>query len=173
MATINLIMAKAKNGVIGYHGSMPWHLPEDLARFRELTNGHPVIMGRKTWDSLPARFRPLPHRRNIVLTRQVHWGKEYGNSLVIKANSVESAMSPQITGAGVKDIWVIGGGQVYALYLPYASRIEITEIQENFKGDTLAPVLGPEWQESKRTRNTSSAGIQFDFVTYINTKPLP
>jgi len=163
---INLIWAQAKNRVIGNHGTMPWHIPEDLAHFREVTKNNPVIMGRKTWESLPPRFRPLPQRKNIVLTRQPNWGQEYTSSEVIKANSIEAAVTPQIAGAGVKEVWVVGGGQIYAQYLPLASRIEITEIDASFDGDTQAPELGQEWKEIRRIQKVSSSGIKLDFVSY-------
>lgn len=166
---INLIWAQAKNRVIGYHGSMPWHLPEDLAHFRKTTENNPVIMGRKTWESLPPRFRPLPNRRNIVLTRQTNWGGEFDRNVVIKANSIESSITPQIVGPGVREVWVIGGGQIYEQFLPQASRIEVTEIQEEFEGDTLAPTIGPDWTEVGRIKNTSSNGVNFDFVSYVRT----
>ncbi len=163
---INLIWAQARNRVIGMNGVMPWHIPEDLAHFKQITQGHPVIMGRKTWDSLPERFRPLPLRRNIVLTRQPNWGSEFSNQLVIKANSIETAITPQIVGANVNDVWVIGGAQIYAQYLSQASRVVITEIDAEFEGDTTAPALGSDWVEAKRIQNINKAGLRFDFVTY-------
>lgn len=167
---VNLIWAQAKNGIIGNHGSMPWHIPEDLAHFRHVTQNKPVIMGRKTWDSLPKKFRPLPFRRNIVLTRSPNWaaGKGNSNAEVIKANSIETSMSPQIVGREVTEVWVIGGGQIYPQFLKYASRIEVTEIQEDIEGDTKAPELGSEWREDRRVHNVSSSGVKFHFVTYLN-----
>ena len=165
---INLIWAQAKNRVIGFHGAMPWNIPADLAHFKSVTQGFPVIMGRKTWDSLPERFRPLPMRRNIVLTRQTNWGNQYDNNKVIKANSIETAITPQIVGANVSEVWVIGGGQIYVQYLPLASRLEITEIDADFDGDTQAPKLNENWEEINRIKNTSVDGIRFDFVSYHN-----
>ncbi len=105
-----------------------------------------------------------------MLTRQPNWGAEYDNSVVIKANSIKAARSSQIVGRGVKDVWVIGGGQVYAQFLSIASRVEITEIHEEYAGDTLAPVLGHEWEEIRRIKNVSSSGIEFDFVSFRNNK---
>lgn len=166
---VNLIWAQAKNGVIGNHGAMPWHIPEDLAHFRQITQNKPVIMGRKTWDSLPEKFRPLPYRRNIILTRSPKWGVELSNSnsLVKIANSIETSMSPIIVGREVAEVWVVGGGQIYSQFLRYASRIEITEIQEDIDGDTKAPELSSAWKEERRVHNLSSSGIRFDFVTYL------
>ncbi|MDE2413858.1 MAG: dihydrofolate reductase [Comamonadaceae bacterium] len=157
-----LIYARAANGVIGKGGTMPWHLPEDLAHFKALTQGHPVIMGRKTWDSLPARFRPLPGRANIVVTRQVDWNETGAQ----RACSLREALSfSEKTGTAAA--WIMGGAQIYAQALPLASRIEVTEIARDFDGDAHAPLLGPEWQEVARSRHMGSGGLPFSFVTYV------
>lgn len=156
---IALIYARASNGVIGREGTMPWHLPEDLARFRALTQGHPVIMGRKTWDSLPARFRPLPGRRNIVLTRQQSWQAPGAE----RADSLQAALElcrPH------GEVWVIGGGQIYAQALPLANRVEVTEIHQEVLGDAYAPELGPQWHETVRESSQSSTGLPYSFVSY-------
>ncbi|BCN39943.1 dihydrofolate reductase [Alicycliphilus denitrificans] len=157
---LNLIYARAANGVIGKDGAMPWHLPEDLAHFKRLTQGHPVIMGRKTWDSLPVRFRPLPGRANIVVTRQADWN-EIGAQ---RASSLREALS--MAEQTDSEAWIIGGAQIYAQALPLASRIEVTEIGRDFDGDAHAPQLGPEWQEVARSRHVGSGGLPFSFVTY-------
>ncbi len=157
---LNLIYARAANGVIGKDGAMPWHLPEDLAHFKRLTQGHPVIMGRKTWDSLPARFRPLPGRVNIVVTRQADWN-EIGAQ---RASSLRDALS--MAEQTDSEAWIIGGAQIYAQALPLASRVEVTEIGRDFDGDAHAPQLGPEWQEVARSRHVGSGGLPFSFVTY-------
>ncbi len=156
---INLIYARAANGVIGKDGAMPWHLPEDLAHFKRLTQGHPVIMGRKTWDSLPPRFRPLPGRSNIVITRQADWQAAGAQA----ASSLPAAL----TLCGQADeVWVMGGAQIYAQAEPLADRIEVTEIARAFDGDTFAPVLGGQWAEAAREDHLSSTGLKFSFVTY-------
>lgn len=157
---INLIYARADNGIIGKDGTMPWHLPEDLAHFKELTQGRPVIMGRKTWDSLPERFRPLPDRINIVVTRQEVWQDEGAKP----ATSLEDAL--QIASQSADTAWVMGGAQIYAQALPLAQRVEVTEIHRNFEGDVYAPTLGPEWKEVARTDQVGANGIPFSFVTY-------
>jgi dihydrofolate reductase len=158
---IALIYARAANGVIGKDGTMPWHLPEDLAHFKQLTLGAPVIMGRKTWDSLPPRFRPLPGRTNIVVTRQPDW-KENG---VQRSSSLREAL--QIAEQpNPATVWVIGGAQIYAQALPLAQRVEVTEIAQNFDGDAFAPELGPEWVETTREAHTSASGLPFAFVRY-------
>ncbi len=160
---IALIYARAANGVIGHNGSMPWHLPEDLAHFKRLTSGCPVIMGRKTWDSLPARFRPLPGRRNIVITRQPDW-HENG---VQRASSLREALQICEHDATA---WVVGGAQIYAQALPLAGRVEVTEIARNFDGDAFAPVLGAEWVEAAREAHVGASGLPFSFVRYLRQR---
>ncbi|MEY4978220.1 MAG: hypothetical protein RLZZ352_490 [Pseudomonadota bacterium] len=156
---LNLIYARAANGVIGCNNTIPWHLPEDLAHFKRLTLGCPVIMGRKTWDSLPARFRPLPGRRNIVLTRNLDWqgpGAECATDL-----PAAIALCPEGS-----EVWVIGGAQIYAQALPLAQRVVATEIAQAFDGDAFAPALDGSWQECSRDAQIASSGLAFAFVCY-------
>ena len=159
MPRINLIFARAANGVIGKDNTMPWHLPEDLAHFKRQTQGCPVVMGRKTWDSLPPRFRPLPGRSNIVVTRQSDWQAEGA----LRAAGLPEAL--QLCG-DVPDIWVIGGAEIYRQAEPMAVRAEVTEIAQDFEGDAFAPVLGAAWQETARSAQLSASGLAFSFVTY-------
>jgi dihydrofolate reductase len=159
---LHLILARARNGVIGANNQLPWHLPEDLAHFKRTTLGCPVIMGRKTWDSLPPQFRPLPGRLNVVVTRQADW-----NALgALRAGSITEAMTlcPPET-----DAWVIGGAEIYAQALPWASTAVVTEIDQDFEGDAFAPALNDDWQEVARESQTSARGLPFSFVTYQNT----
>jgi dihydrofolate reductase len=156
---INLIYARAANGVIGNEGAMPWHLPEDLAHFKALTMACPVIMGRKTWDSLPPRFRPLPGRTNVVITRQPGW-KENGAE---PATSLDQAL--KLCGQA-EEVWVIGGAQIFARAEPLADRIEVTEIAQDFAGDVFAPQLGPQWVAVTREDRVSSSGLKFSFIRY-------
>ena len=164
MARINLIYARAANGVIGKDGVMPWHLPEDLAHFKQLTQGCPVIMGRKTWDSLPPRFRPLPGRTNIVITRNQDWQADGAQ----RAASLEDALAQA---GGAPEIWVIGGAQIYAQAEPLAGRAEVTEITQDFEGDAHAPTLGPGWMEDAREQQVSAQGMAFSFVRYLRPTP--
>lgn len=159
---LHLIFARAANGVIGKDGVMPWHLPEDLAHFKRTTLGCPVIMGRKTWESLPPRFRPLPGRTNVVVTRQRDWQVE-GTRV---AHSLDEAIS--LCG-DVHDIWIIGGAEIYAQSLALASTAVVTEIEADFDGDAFAPQFGPAWQETQREHHVSANGLKFSFVTYTNT----
>lgn len=134
---IHLIYARAANGVIGLNNSMPWHLPEDLAHFKQLTSGNPVIMGRKTWDSLPERFRPLPGRTNIVVTRNTDWSADG----VVRASSLEEAL--RIGAQHGDTVWVMGGAQIYAQALPLADVVEMTIIHQDYAGDAYAPSWMP------------------------------
>ena len=159
MSRINLIFARAANGVIGKDNTMPWHLPEDLAHFKRLTQGCPVVMGRKTWDSLPPRFRPLPGRSNIVVTRQRHWLAEGA----LRAASLPEAL--RLCGEAA-DVWVIGGADIYRQAEPLAVRAEVTEIAQDFDGDAHAPTLGPAWTETARAPHVAASSLPFAFVTY-------
>jgi dihydrofolate reductase len=159
---LHLIYARAANGVIGNNGTLPWHLPEDLAHFKRTTLGCPVIMGRKTWDSLPPKFRPLPGRANIVVTRQDNWienGAQPSSSLHKALQLCEQ--SP--------DVWVIGGAQLYALAEPLATTAVVTEIEHDFAGDAFAPHLGAAWTETAREPHVAANGLPFSFVTYTRT----
>ena len=156
---LNLIYACADNGVIGRDNTLPWHLPEDLAHFRQLTMGCPVLMGRKTWDSLPPRFRPLPGRLNLVLTRQVDWHADGAT----RVSTLDEALAQCPAG---QDLWVIGGAEVYAMALPFAHRLEITEVHLQVAGDAMAPRIDPLlWLEVARNRHTAANGTANSFVT--------
>jgi dihydrofolate reductase len=150
---IGLVWAQSANGVIGRNGALPWHLPEDLKHFRSLTAGATVLMGRRTWESLPPRFRPLPGRRNLVLSRTPQEGVETFPDL------------PRALAVVSGDVWVIGGATVYTATLPFADRMVVTEIRELFDGDAQAPEVGrpPDsagaWQES-------STGLHYRFLTW-------
>jgi dihydrofolate reductase len=161
---IGLLYAQARNGVIGQGGQMPWHLPEDLAHFKRTTLGAPVIMGRRTWDSLPPRFRPLPGRRNIVITRDAQWQATGAE----RATTLDEALA---LGAGADTVWVTGGAEIFRLALPRAHVAVVTEIDADFEGDTQAPELGPSWREVARERHVAANGLAFTIVTYHNTHP--
>ena len=156
---LKLIFAHARNGVIGHNGALPWHLPEDLAHFKRTTLGCPVIMGRKTWDSLPPRFRPLPGRLNVVVTRQNGWQAE-GAQVVHSVSQAFALCPPDAT------TWVIGGAELYAQAMPLASEAVVTEIDADFDGDAFAPAWGPNWREVSRETHISSTGLSYSFVTY-------
>jgi dihydrofolate reductase len=158
---VNLIYARAANGVIGANGALPWHLPEDMAHFKRLTAGAPVVMGRKTWDSLPPKFRPLPGRTNIVVTRQAALtqpGLQRASSLREALSICERLAAPEV--------WVIGGAQIYAEAVPLAQRAIVTEIARNFEGDAFAPTLDAHWRETARVSHIAAGDLPFSFVTY-------
>lgn len=165
---INLIFARAANGVIGINNTIPWHIPEDMAHFKQQTAGAPVIMGRKTWDSLPPRFRPLPGRRNIVITRQADWQAEGAQ----RAGSLQEALS-HCDSPETDTAWVIGGAQIYAEAEPLAQRAVVTEVARDYEGDAYAPELDAvSWRETRRESHVSAKeGLGFSFVTYERIAP--
>jgi dihydrofolate reductase len=166
MATrLHLIYARAANGVIGANNTLPWHLPEDLAHFKRHTLGCPVIMGRKTWDSLPPKFRPLPGRLNLVVTRQPDWQAQGAQA----AASLQDALAHC---SDALDAWVIGGAQIYAQALALAHSVVVTEIDVQVQGDAFAPQLGSEWREASREAHISAQGLPYSFVNYQRTTPL-
>jgi dihydrofolate reductase len=155
---LGLIWAQSTSGVIGRDNGIPWRLPEDQARFKELTLGHTVIMGRLTWESLPAKVRPLPGRRNVVVTRQA----DYMADGATVTSNLGRAVSDD-------DTWVIGGAQIYALALPLATRCEVTELDVTMSreaGDAVAPVLDKEWIRTEHDWLISEAGVRYRFLSY-------
>ena len=155
--TVGLIWAQSTSGVIGRDGTIPWHLPEDLARFKTLTMGHTVVMGRRTWDSLPTRFRPLPGRRNVVLTR--NRGFDAPGAEVV--GSIDDAIDDQT--------WVIGGSEIYHLALPAATRCEVTEVEIDLRledDDALAPVLDESWTGTSGDWHDSTSGLRYRFHSF-------
>ncbi|WP_084040324.1 dihydrofolate reductase [Demequina sp. NBRC 110053] len=164
---LKAIWAQARDGfgrpVIGSAGDMPWHLPEDLAHFKELTTGAPVIMGRRTWESFPARFRPLPGRVNVVITTG---GAIDGADAVV--GSLDEALVAAARLAEGRDAWVIGGGRVYAEAMERLDLLEVTEIDLEVDGDTFAPAIdGAAWEPTEEGEwATSRTGTRYRFLTY-------
>ena len=158
------VVARARNGVIGNAGTMPWHLPADLKRFKRLTVGKPVIMGRKTFESIG---KPLPGRQNIVLTRDPDW---HADGVTVVSNLAEAVAAAGLDPRARADgIMVIGGAQIYAEALPSATRIELTEIDAAPAGDTILPPFDPaRWRETARESHPAVAGAPaFAFVTLV------
>jgi dihydrofolate reductase len=158
MTRIGLVWAQSTSGVIGRGGDIPWRVPEDLVRFKQVTLGHTVVMGRRTWDSLPAAVRPLPGRRNIVMSRQPDFKAE-GAEVV---SSLEAALTDP-------DTWVIGGAEIYVLGLPHANRCEVTEVDVDLPrddDDALAPVLDETWLGETGDWLVSRSGLRYRFHTY-------
>jgi dihydrofolate reductase len=142
---LGVVWAQSSTGVIGKDGGMPWKLPEDLLHFSRLTNGHPVIMGRKTWESFPEKFRPLPGRTNLVITRKDGWGgtPEADGALAVK--SLDEALLESQFAPGHEMVWIIGGGEIFAQSMDLADVAVITTIDTTAEGDTYAPDLGYDW----------------------------
>lgn len=168
---LGLVWAQADGGVIGRDGGMPWHVPEDLAHFKDVTLGAPVIMGRKTWESLNPRYRPLPGRRNLVVTRQPDWAAEGAE----RAGSLGEAVA--LAAGAVEAVWVIGGGQLFAeaIVAGLVDVIEVTELvhPEGFAaepGDVLAPPVPDDFAlvaaDPAEGTHVSRTGIRYRFLTY-------
>jgi dihydrofolate reductase len=157
---LSLVAAVARNGVIGRDGGLAWSHPADLKHFRSTTQGHAVLMGRKTWDSLPERFRPLPGRRNLVISRQA--------GLALPGAEVHASLPAALQAlAGVARVYVIGGGEIYRQALPLADELVLTEIDADLEGDTHFPALDPRtWQAVQR-----APGDGFAWVTYRRVAP--
>jgi len=158
---ITLIAGVARNGAIGRDNRLLWRLPEDMAHFKALTLGHPVIMGRKTWDSLPEKFRPLPGRRNLVLSRQPGLGLAGAEVFATLGEALAAcAAAPQV--------FVIGGAQIYAAALPLARRLELTEIDADFDADSFFPPWDRQAFEctARSSHHSVQQGWHYDFATY-------
>ena len=162
---ISLIWAEAADRVIGMDGALPWHLPEDMQRFKRLTMGATVVMGRVTWESLPERFRPLPGRRNIVVTRQA----SYDAAGAETASSLEEALA-----LADGDVWVIGGASIYEQALPLADRVVRTRVHLAVDGDTYAPALGPDWtmvdRDPQSGLHKSESGVEYCVATLVRER---
>ena len=149
---IEIVVAHSRNRVIGRDGGLPWHLPTDLRRFKELTSGGTVVMGRRTYESLPERFRPLPGRRNVVVSRNG-----------CDAPEVFGSLDAALEAAG--DCFVIGGGEVYAAALARTDRIHATEVDADVEGDAWFPEA-PGWRCVERSEPVEENGHVFTFATY-------
>jgi dihydrofolate reductase len=157
--SLGLIWAQSTSGIIGRDNDIPWRLPEDQARFKELTMGHTVVMGRLTWESLPAKVRPLPGRKNVVVTR--HGGLVAEGATVV--TGLDELPTDELT-------WVIGGSQIYALALPMATRCEVTEVDFDLsreEDDALAPVLDEAWVGIEGEWQTSASGLRYRYFSYV------
>lgn len=155
---IALIWAQTPDGVIGMANGIPWRIPEDMANFKAVTLGHPVIMGRRTWDSLPPRFRPLASRRNIVVTRQPDWSAPGAE----RAGSLPDALAL----SAPDDVWIAGGGEIYRVAMDFATELLVTEVDTTVEGDAYAPVIGPDWHADDPAWQQSSKGLRFRIRRY-------
>ena len=160
MADLTIVVAIDEKRGIGIDNKLPWHLPEDLAHFKRTTTGRPIIMGRKTFDSIG---RPLPNRRNIVITRNPEWKREGVDAV----HSLEAALAL----IGETPSCIIGGGQIFAEALPITNRMVVTEIGKTFACDAFFPEIDPkQWKEVEReTHHSESNGFDYTYVTYVRT----
>jgi dihydrofolate reductase len=156
VSEIILVVAIADNGVIGKDGAIPWHISEDLKRFKALTMGHTIVMGRKTWDSLPRK--PLPGRANVVVTRNADWSAEGA----IRASSVGQAVD-----GTSGPVFIIGGAEIYDLALPHATRVELTEVHRAFDGDARFDFDRKGWRETARESHVTPDGLRYSYVTLV------
>ena len=172
---IAAIWAQTEAGVIGRDGTMPWHVPEDFAHFRDTTMGHPVIMGRRTWESFPPKFRPLPGRTNIVITSTPQAVRDGdGTDDVVVVGSYEAAIEHARAAHGGELIWVIGGGQLYRHTMQHpehpVTRAVVSVLDVETDGDTKAPELGPDWRlDQEQEQETSRTGVAWRIQTW--TRP--
>jgi dihydrofolate reductase len=160
MHSLALIAALAENRAIGKDGKLPWRLKGDMAHFQELTQGHPVIMGRKTWESIPEKFRPLPGRTNVVITRDAEYRAEGARV----ARTFPEALSLAKDADGSDEIFAIGGTQVYECALPFASRLYLTLVEGSFEGDVFFPPYEDFTRELSREEHEEN-GTKYTFVT--------
>ncbi|MDR6505270.1 dihydrofolate reductase [Arthrobacter oryzae] len=171
---VGLVWAQTTAGVIGKDGDMPWHLPEDMKHFTRLTTGHPVIMGRKTWLSFPDKYRPLPGRTNIVVTRQEGWGDTPEAQGALAVKSLDDALLESQFAPGHETVWVLGGGEIFAQTLDIANVAVVTFIDSETDGDTYAPDLGFEWKlaasEPATGWLTSTSGTRYRFTMWRRTE---
>lgn len=161
---ISLIAALTKNHVIGKNNNLPWHLPDDMKYFMQTTKGHHVVMGRKNYDSIPEKFRPLPNRTNIVLTRQKNWTAEK----CIVVNTIEAALDIANKN-NESELFIIGGAEIYLLAFSFANRLYLTEIEHELEGDTHFPAFEKSrWKEVSRKHHPMDErhAFSFDFVVY-------
>lgn len=159
-----LIAAFGRGRVIGIDNRMPWHLPEDMKFFRETTRGKPVIMGRKTWESLPDAFRPLPGRINIVVSRNADYRADGATVVGSLPDAIQAAVNADIA-------FVMGGADIYRQALPIADRLYLTEIDADFAGDAFFPAFASsDWREAQRNPQVAASGLKFAWVTYDRRK---
>jgi dihydrofolate reductase len=162
---VSMIAALGTNRVIGRDNALLWQIPEDMKRFKELTTGHPVIMGRKTWESIPEKFRPLRGRTNIVITRDASYAAEGA----FVATSLDEALAHAKSADGAEEVFVMGGQQIYEMALPFADRLYLTRIDDAPEGDAYFPEYESEFTREITRENRESKGIAYSWVSLERT----
>jgi dihydrofolate reductase len=161
MTSVTLVLARADNSVIGDANRIPWRIPEDMRRFKALTMGKPIVMGRKTWESFPKR--PLPGRTNVVITRD----RNYVAPGAIVVHAFDEALA-RAAAEAADAIMIVGGAEIYREALPHATRIELTEVHGDFRGDVVMPPFDPrEWREIAREERSTDSGLRYSYVTLV------
>ncbi|MCW4464121.1 dihydrofolate reductase [Glutamicibacter sp. MNS18] len=176
-ALIGAIWAQTGSGIIGEAGTMPWHVPEDLKHFKRVTAGHPVIMGRRTWESFPDKFRPLPGRTNIVLTTNTGSFEQLRAAGAEPAQSLDEALALAARSEGSEEIWIIGGGAVYAQAMEHIDTALVTRLDLQLTGDTTAPQLPDGFEQvlcdPEAGWHTSTSQIRYRFEAWHNRRTSP
>ena len=171
---VGLVWAQTSGGVIGKDGDMPWNLPEDMKHFTRLTTGHPVIMGRKTWLSFPEKYRPLPGRTNIVITRQKNWGDSPEAEGAVVVPSLDDALLESQFVDGGETVWILGGGEVFRQSTDLANVAVVTTIDVEANGDTFAPELDETWEAAAAVPPdgwlTAANGTRYRFTKWVRTQ---
>jgi len=171
---VGLVWAQTSGGVIGKDGDMPWDLPEDMKHFTRLTTGHPVIMGRKTWLSFPDKYRPLPGRTNIVITRQKNWGESPEAEGAVVVPSLDDALLESQFVDGGETVWILGGGEVFRQSTELANVAVVTTIDVEADGDTYAPELDETWEAAAAVPPdgwlTAANGTRYRFTKWVRTQ---
>jgi len=174
MTGIGMIWAQTTSGVIGKDGTMPWQLPEDMKHFSQITTGHPVIMGRRTWESFPEKYRPLPGRTNIVVTRNEKWASSPEAQGAVVVSSLDAALLESQFAPGGQKVWIVGGGEIYRQSMGIANLAVITIIDTDVEGDTYAPELGDDWTFDTVAPSegwlTAKNGTNYRFTTWRRTE---
>lgn len=170
MTGIGMIWAQTTSGVIGKDGTMPWQLPEDMKHFSQTTTGHPVIMGRRTWESFPEKYRPLPGRTNIVVTRNEKWASSPEAQGAVVVSTLDAALLESQFAPGGQKVWIVGGGEIYRQSMGIANLAVITIIDTDVEGDTYAPELGDDWTFDTVAPSegwlTAKNGTNYRFTTW-------
>jgi len=155
---LTIIAAVSENNVIGFENKVPWRIKEDMERFKQLTLNHPVIMGRKTFESIPEKFRPLPYRKNIVLSKTLD---------TINGVSIAKSIGHSLDLTEEQPSYIIGGGEIYKIFLPFTNKMELTKVHANYKGDAFFPnIEWNEWDLINEEKKTNPDGLNFSFLTY-------
>ena len=159
---ISIIVAHSKNLVIGRHNDLIWEIPDDHLRFKKITMGHPVVMGRKTWESIPEKFRPLPGRANFVITRD---GSYEAIGAVVTTNLEDALSQAKVAAGGSEEVFIVGGGEIYKQALPITNRLYLTIIDKEVEGDTSFPEYKDLFTKKIYEEHKEFEGLKYSYLT--------